>query len=149
MSYQETDHMMAHRFFSYHADTIGQNLFRFKGILSSRRKAGAPMEAKNRWDDMCSIIVDLGPVAKYPSLTKISGPEHPRYGEFVLRNAARDTCSVEGLFYELTEERSETTATFMFHINRVDVELVEPNVLSIHILQVRLSTLPREISSKP
>lgn len=89
---------------------------------------------------MCSIIVDLGPVTKYPSLTTISGPEHPRYGEFVLRNAARDTRSVEDLFYELTEERSDTTATFMFHINRVDVELVDPNVLSIHILQVRPST---------
>jgi hypothetical protein len=128
--------MMAHQFFSSHADAVGRELFRFRGIFSLRRNADTAAQAKIAWDDICSILVDLGPVAKYPSLTKISGLEHPRYNEFVVRNAASDTHAVEHLFYELPGEHDETTTTFIFHINQVDVEVVEPIVLSVHILQV-------------
>lgn len=136
--YEEADHMMVHHFFTSHADAVGRDLLRFRGILQSRRSPEMIPKANTTWKEICSVIVDLGPVARYPSLIKMSGPEHPRYGEFVLRNAARDTQSVESLFYELSEERTDTTATFIFHLNRVDVELVEPNVLSIHILQVNI-----------
>ena len=128
--------MMAHQFFSSHADAVGRELFRFRGIFASRRNPETVSQAKVAWDDICSILVDLGPVAKYPSLTKFSGLEHPRYNEFVLRNAARDPKSVEPLFYELLRERDESTSTFIFHINQVDVEIIEPHVLSVHILQV-------------
>jgi len=94
------------------------------------------LQAKVAWDDICSTLVDLGPVAKYPSLTKFSGPEHPRYNEFVLCNAVRDPKTVEHLFYELLRERDESTSTFIFHINQVDVKIIEPHILSVHILQV-------------
>ena len=128
---------MAHQFFSSHADAVGLELFRLRGIFLPRKSNETAARAKVAWDDICSILVDLGPVTKYPSLTKASGLEHPRYNEFVLRNAARDVKTVVHLFYELPTERDESTSTFIFHINQVDVELIEPSVLSIHILQVR------------
>jgi len=68
--------MLAHQFFS-HAGAMGRELFRFRGIFASRRNAETVSQAKIAWDDIRSILVDLGPVAKYPSLTKFSGLKHP------------------------------------------------------------------------
>lgn len=133
--YSEVDHMVAHQFFSAHTDEIGRDLLRSRGA-SSRRGRVAPSQAKPAWDELCSVLVDLGPLPKYPSLVPLAGMDHSGYVQFYLHNASRDTRKVKHLFHKVDPVPGSTFFTYLFHLNQVDVEVMDHVVLLVHILSV-------------
>ncbi|KAF8300138.1 hypothetical protein DL93DRAFT_2173457 [Clavulina sp. PMI_390] len=146
--YEEADHIICHQFFASHADAVGQTVLRFRGIFASRRSRRAMDIAKASWDELCSVLVDLGPLPKYPTVTKKSGFEHPRFAEFLMRNANRDITSVENLFVLVPEETNDNEATFLFRLNQVDAEVLEPHALWYHILSMLANETVNETDPK-
>jgi hypothetical protein len=89
----DTDIIVLHRFFHTHADKIG------KELLSMRKSSGEKAAiGKRAWDELCALLVDLGPPLEAPKLTGLKSNTHQDYMELMLRNADRDTSTVSHLF---------------------------------------------------
>lgn len=132
-SYEEADHLMAHRFISYNTAEIGSGIYRFRPDLGSRQFM---QKAKVVWDEVCSILVDLGPVARYPILATTSGNDHLKFREFMIRYGMVQTHDVEHLFEAIPGDDPQRNVTFIFHLSRIDREVLNPVQLCAHILLV-------------
>lgn len=89
----ETDVIVLHRFFHTHADKIGKELLSMRKSSSEKAAIG-----KRAWDELCALLVDLGPPLEAPKLTSLKSKEHQEYMRLMQRNADRDTSPVSHLF---------------------------------------------------
>ena len=108
----DTDAVVLHRFFHKHADKIGKELLSFSKPspeADSRSVAG-----KQVWDEICALLVDLGPPMDAPRLSLLTSDKHKEYSDLMARQANRITASVEGLFIE-TDVRVRVCSSSIYH----------------------------------
>ena len=94
----DTDAVVLHRFFHKHADKVGKEL-----LSCSKPSSGGnstSVAGKQVWDQLCVLLVDLGPPMDAPRLSNLTFDEHKEYSDLMARQANRNTASVEGLFIE-------------------------------------------------
>ena len=95
----DTDAIVLHRFFHKHADKIGTELLSFSNPPSPEGDS-TNVTGKQVWDELCALLVDLGPPMDAPRLSHLTSDEHKEYADLMARQANRNTASVEGLFIE-------------------------------------------------
>jgi hypothetical protein len=128
-----------HRFFHKHADKIGKELLSF----SKPSLEGDPpsVAGKQAWDELCALLVDLGPPMDTPRISHLRSNEHSEYSELMDRQANRSTASVEDLFIE-TDARVHSTllqdraAVFVLRLSGIDVENLDIELFMYHIFKV-------------
>lgn len=108
----DTDAVVLHRFFHKHADKIGKELLSFS--KPSSEADSASLAGKQVWDEICTLLVDLGPPMDAPRLSHLTSDEHKEYSDLMARQANRVTASVEGLFIE-TDVRVRVCSSSIYH----------------------------------
>ncbi|KAF8324598.1 uncharacterized protein EI90DRAFT_3157325 [Cantharellus anzutake] len=132
--YDETDHMLLHKFMQKNADSIGKDLLRSRDSPIHQLGAVTHQQGKMAWDNLCGALVEIGAPPKITPPPDLSSAQHDLYLNFLLRNAVKWTGNVEPLFLDLDETAADET-TFLFRLGRINVEKIDVHVLIIHIFR--------------
>lgn len=97
MAYDETDHLLLHRFFRVHADKIGKELLSYTGA-SARDPEHASAGGKQTWDVLCATLVEIGDPQEIPPPNGTSSAQNTRFKEFLAKNGHRNTDGVRDIF---------------------------------------------------
>lgn len=98
MAYDETDHMILHRFFRTNADKVGKELLSYPGHPSSRESEPASASGKQTWDVLCATLVEIGEPLEIPRPTPLGAAQHMRFRDFIQRNGQRNMDGVKDIF---------------------------------------------------
>jgi len=98
ITYDDTDTIVLHRFFSKHADKVGKELLSF--LKPSIEGDASAINGKRAWDALCSALVDLGQPIEVPRLSVLSSAEHREYLDLVARYDRADVIAVRDIFVE-------------------------------------------------
>jgi hypothetical protein len=98
VTYDDTDTIVLHRFFSKHADKVGKELLSF--MKPSAEGDPSTINGKRAWDALCSALVDLGQPIEVPRLSAMSSLEHREYLDLVARYDRADVTAVRDIFVE-------------------------------------------------
>jgi hypothetical protein len=98
VTYDDTDTIVLHRFFSKHADKVGKELLSF--MKPSAEGDPSAINGKRAWDALCSALVDLGQPIEVPRLSAMSSAEHREYLDLVARYDRADVTAVRDIFVE-------------------------------------------------
>lgn len=98
MAYDETDHMILHRFFRNNADKIGKELLSYPSHPSSRESEQASASGKQTWDVLCATLVEIGEPLEIPRPTPLNAAQHLRFRDFIQRNGQRNMDGVKDIF---------------------------------------------------
>jgi hypothetical protein len=98
VTYDDTDTIVLHRFFSKHADKVGKELLSF--MKPSAEGDASTINGKRAWDALCSALVDLGQPIEVPRLSAMSSLEHREYLDLVARYDRADVTAVRDIFVE-------------------------------------------------
>jgi hypothetical protein len=98
VTYDDTDTIVLHRFFSKHADKVGKELLSF--MKPSAEGDPSTINGKRAWDVLCSALVDLGQPIEVPRLSAMSSLEHREYLDLVARYDRADVTAVRDIFVE-------------------------------------------------
>ena len=98
ITYDDTDTIVLHRFFSKHADKVGKELLSF--MKPSAEGDPSAINGKRAWDALCSALVDLGQPIEVPRLSAMSSSEHREYLDLVARYDRADVTAVRDIFVE-------------------------------------------------
>lgn len=98
ITYDDTDTIVLHRFFSKHADKVGKELLSF--MKPSAEGDASTINGKRAWDALCSALVDLGQPIEVPRLSAMSSLEHREYLDLVARYDRADVTAVRDIFVE-------------------------------------------------
>jgi hypothetical protein len=98
VTYDDTDTIVLHRFFSKHADKVGKELLSF--MKPSAEGDPSTINGKRAWDVLCSALVDLGQPIEVPRLSAMSSSEHREYLDLVARYDRADVTAVRDIFVE-------------------------------------------------
>lgn len=98
VTYDDTDTIVLHRFFSKHADKVGKELLSF--MKPSAEGDPSAINGKRAWDALCSALVDLGQPIEVPRLSAMSSSEHREYLDLVTRYDRADVAAVRDIFVE-------------------------------------------------
>jgi neurofibromin 1 len=149
ITYDDTDTIVLHRFFSKHADKVGKELLSF--MKPSAEGDPSAINGKRSWDALCSALVDLGQPIEVPRLSVLSSSEHREYLDLVSRYDRADVTVVRDIFVEagagkvipLSGVRStlldcfqDEQARFVFFVSKLDVETLDIELLLYHIFKV-------------
>lgn len=93
----DTDIIVLHRFFDKHADKIGKELL---SISKPSETDSSAITGKRAWDNLCTLLVDLGPALEIPKLSSMSTSDHPGYLQVMSHFLNRSTDSVAEIFIE-------------------------------------------------
>jgi hypothetical protein len=98
ITYDDTDTIVLHRFFSKHADKVGKELLSI--MKPSAEGDPSAINGKRAWDALCSALVDLGQPIEVPRLSAMSSLEHREYLDLVARYDRADVTAVRDIFVE-------------------------------------------------
>ena len=98
ITYDDTDTIVLHRFFSKHADKVGKELLSF--MKPSAEGDISAINGKRAWDALCNALVDLGQPIEVPRLSAMSSSEHWEYLDLVARYDRADVTAVRDIFVE-------------------------------------------------
>jgi len=98
VTYDDTDTIVLHRFFSKHADKVGKELLSF--MKPSAEGDPSTINGKRAWDVLCSALVDLGQPIEVPRLSAMSSSGHREYLDLVARYDRADVTAVRDIFVE-------------------------------------------------
>jgi hypothetical protein len=98
VTYDDTDTIVLHRFFSKHADKVGKELLSF--MKPSTEGDPSTINGKRSWDVLCSALVDLGQPIEVPRLSAMSSLDHREYLDLVARYDRADVTAVRDIFVE-------------------------------------------------
>jgi hypothetical protein len=112
ITYDDTDTIVLHRFFSKHADKVGKELLSF--MKPSAEGDPSAINGKRAWDALCSALVDLGQPIEVPRLSAMSSPEHREYLDLVARYDRADVTAVRDIFVETSVGKVITIVLFCF-----------------------------------
>ena len=101
--YDETDHMLLHKFMQKNADNIGKDLLRSRDSPIHQLAPVTHQQGKVAWDNLCGVLVEIGVPPRISPPPDLSSGQHRLYLNFLLRNAVKWTGNVEPLFLELDE----------------------------------------------
>ncbi|KAG9027475.1 Ras GTPase activating protein ira2 [Tulasnella sp. JGI-2019a] len=135
MAYDETDHLLLHRFFRVHADKIGKELLSYTGT-PSRDLEHSSVGGKQTWDVLCATLVEIGDPQEIPSPNGSSG-QNPRFKEFLLKNGHRNTDGVRDIF--LVSMDPHDHPVFILSLHKLNVETVDLELLTCHIFKTMLA----------
>ncbi|KAF9266130.1 hypothetical protein L218DRAFT_1016740 [Marasmius fiardii PR-910] len=143
MTTDDTDIIVLHRFFDKHADKIGKELLSIsKPSLEGDNSAA---NGKNAWDNLCTLLVDLGPPLEVPKMSALSSNEHPDYLNLMDRYANKNTSSVQDVFLEtVLPADADNTGFFVLRFNKIDVEALDLELLMYHIFKILQSPKYKE-----
>jgi hypothetical protein len=132
----ETDVVVLHRYFEKHADKIGKELLSHSKTNPDLDTMAVP--GKRAWDQLCALLVDLGPSPEPPRLSSLNSSVHPEYKELMARFAHRNTDEVSHLFAKGDPHHlfPGDRALFVLHLAKIDVEAVEIELLVYYIFKV-------------
>jgi hypothetical protein len=91
--------MLLHRFFSVNADKVGKELLSVSGSTSGEADSHL-ITAKQIWDNLCGVLVEIAPMVEIPRPSAIPASQHIRFQEFIQRNSHRNTDGVRDIFLE-------------------------------------------------
>ncbi|KAL0070247.1 Ras GTPase activating protein ira2 [Marasmius tenuissimus] len=133
-STDDTDIIVLHRFFDKHADKIG------KELLSISKPVGEgdnlATNGKNAWDNLCTLLVDLGPPLEVPRMSTMNSSDHLDYLNLIERYANKATNSVQEVFLETVPPmKPSEPAFFVLRFNKIDVEALDLELLMYHIFK--------------
>ena len=149
ITYDDTDAIVIHRFFSKHADKVGKELLSF--LKPSAEGDASAINGKRAWDALCSALVDLGQPIEVPRLPVSSSAEHREYLNLVAQYDRADVTAVRDIFVEassgkvvafyvtrdhLLEYFQDEQARFVFFVSMLDVETLDTELLLYHIFKV-------------
>ncbi|KAH9981838.1 hypothetical protein BJV74DRAFT_778311 [Russula compacta] len=137
VSYDDTDTIVLHRFFSKHADKVGKELLSF--MKPSAEGDPSAINGKRAWDVLCSALVDLGQPIEVPRLSAMSSMEHREYLDLVARYDRADVTAVRDIFVETAAGKDEP-AIFVFFVSKLDVETLDIELLLYHIFKTLTPT---------
>uniref|UniRef100_A0A0W0FVQ0 Ras-GAP domain-containing protein n=1 Tax=Moniliophthora roreri TaxID=221103 RepID=A0A0W0FVQ0_MONRR len=129
----DTDLIVLHRFFDKHADKIGKELLSISKPSVDGDTSAA--NGKNAWDNLCTLLVDLGSPLEVPRTSSLGSSEHPEYKDLMKRHANKVTDLVHDIFLETVEDVHDT-AYFVLRFNKIDVEALDVELLMYHIFKV-------------
>jgi neurofibromin 1 len=98
ITYDDTDTIVLHRFFSKHADKVGKELLSF--MKPSAEGDLSMINGKRSWDALCSALVDLGQPIEVPRLSAMSSLDHREYLDLMARYDRADVTAVRDIFVE-------------------------------------------------
>jgi hypothetical protein len=98
VTYDDTDTIVLHRFFSKHADKVGKELLSL--MKPSAEGDPSTINGKRAWDALCSALVDLGQPIEVPRLSAMSSLDHREYLDLVSRYDRADVAAVRDIFVE-------------------------------------------------
>lgn len=98
ITYDDTDTIVLHRFFSKHADKVGKELLSF--MKPSAEGDPSMINGKRSWDALCSALVDLGQPIEVPRLSAMSSLDHREYLDLMARYDRADVTAVRDIFVE-------------------------------------------------
>ncbi|KAG8959528.1 Ras GTPase activating protein ira2 [Tulasnella sp. 419] len=133
-SYDETDHMMLHRFFHANADRVGKELLSYPGPSMPRDGEQPTSGGKQTWDVLCATLVEIGAPMEVPKPPMIPSSQHVRFQEFLQRNGHRNTESVREIFQE-TQTPSDRNPVFIISLHKLNVETIDLELLAAYIFK--------------
>ncbi|KAG8886533.1 Ras GTPase activating protein ira2 [Tulasnella sp. 331] len=136
MTYDETDHLLLHRFFRVHADKIGKELLSYSGASARDPEHSSP-GGKQTWDVLCATLVEIGDPQEIPPPNGASSVQSPRFKEFLVKNGHRNTDGVRDIF--LASVDPEEHPVFILSLHKLNVETVDLELLTCHIFKIMLS----------
>ncbi|KAF8270977.1 hypothetical protein EI94DRAFT_1797570 [Lactarius quietus] len=136
ITYDDTDTIVLHRFFSKHADKVGKELLSF--LKPTTEGDASAINGKRAWDALCSALVDLGQPIEVPRLSVSSSAEHREYLDLVARYDRADVTAVRDIFVEACAGKDEQ-ARFVFFVSMLDVETLDIELLLYHIFKTLTS----------
>ncbi len=110
ITYDDTDTIVLHRFFSKHADKVGKELLSF--LKPSTEGDASAINGKRAWDALCSALVDLGQPIEVPRLSVSSSTEHREYLDLVARYDRADVTAVRDILVEASAGKVVTIFWF-------------------------------------
>ncbi|KAJ7055100.1 hypothetical protein C8F01DRAFT_470816 [Mycena amicta] len=131
MTSDDTDIIVLHRYFHKHADKIGKELL---SLSKPSELDPTAMSGKHAWDELCGLLVELGTPLDIPKLSSASSTEHRDYLDLMARHAHRSTDSVKNIFLE-TDAPLDKPAVFLFCLSKIDVEVLDIELLMYHIFK--------------
>jgi hypothetical protein len=150
VTYDDTDTIVLHRFFSKHADKVGKELLSF--MKPSAEGDPSAINGKRAWDALCSALVDLGQPIEVPRLSAMSSSDHREYLDLVARYDRNDVTAVRDIFVEAGVGKviitiafvsslslstlQDEPARFVFFVSKLDVETLDIELLLYHIFKV-------------
>ncbi|KAH9030143.1 hypothetical protein EDB85DRAFT_1456161 [Lactarius pseudohatsudake] len=137
ITYDDTDTIVLHRFFSKHADKVGKELLSF--LKPSTEGDASAINGKRAWDALCSALVDLGQPIEVPRLSSLSSAAHREYLDLVARYDRTDVVAVRDIFVEASTGKDEQ-ARFVFFVSKLDVETLDIELLLYHIFKTLTSS---------
>ncbi|KAI0306901.1 hypothetical protein B0F90DRAFT_1915023 [Multifurca ochricompacta] len=136
VTYDDTDTIVLHRFFSKHADKVGKELLSF--LKPSIEGDASAINGKRAWDALCSALVDLGQPIEVPRLSILSSLEHREYLDLMARYDRADVTAVRDIFVEAGAGKDDQ-ARFVFFVSKLDVETLDIELLLYHIFKTLTS----------
>ncbi|KAI0265102.1 hypothetical protein BC834DRAFT_880157 [Gloeopeniophorella convolvens] len=136
VTYDDTDTIVLHRFFSKHADKVGKELLSF--LKPSAEGDASAINGKRAWDALCSALVDLGQPIEIPRLATLSSSEHREYLDLMSRYDRADVTTVREIFVEAAVSKGER-ARYVFFVSKLDVETLDIELLLYHIFKTLTS----------
>lgn len=137
ITYDDTDTIVLHRFFSKHADKVGKELLSF--LKPTIEGDASAINGKRAWDALCSALVDLGQPIEVPRLSVSSSSEHREYLDLIARYDRADVTAVRDIFVEASAGKDEQ-ARFVFFVSMLDVETLDIELLLYHIFKTLTPT---------
>ncbi|KAG8981934.1 Ras GTPase activating protein ira2 [Tulasnella sp. 425] len=139
MAYDETDHMILHRFFRTNADKVGKELLSYPGHPSSREAEPASASGKQTWDVLCATLVEIGEPLEIPRPTPLGAAQHMRFRDFIQRNGQRNMDGVKDIFLSPAGPLDRSPA-FILSLHKLNIETVDLELLAAFILKTLSSS---------
>ena len=104
MAYDETDHLLLHRFFRVNADKIGKELLSYPSA-PGRDPEIAGVSGKQTWDVLCATLVEIGDPEEIPPPTGPPLSQNMKFKDFLAKAAHRNTDGVRDIFVASGDNR--------------------------------------------
>ncbi|KIO22012.1 hypothetical protein M407DRAFT_28426 [Tulasnella calospora MUT 4182] len=139
MAYDETDHMILHRFFRTNADKVGKELLSYPNHPSSRESEQASASGKQTWDVLCATLVEIGEPLEIPRPTPLNATQHMRFRDFIQRNGQRNMDGVKDIFLSPAGPLDRSPA-FILSLHKLNIETVDLELLASFMLKTLSSS---------
>lgn len=105
----DTDGIVLHRFFDKHTDKIGKELLSTSKPVVEGDTSGVTVTGKRTWDNLCTLLVDLGAPLEAPKFTQLDSRQHGDFLDLKARYEGKSRASVEHFFVPIRRKVSLST----------------------------------------
>ncbi|GBE80125.1 hypothetical protein SCP_0213280 [Sparassis crispa] len=142
-TYDDTDTIVLHRILEKHADKVGKELLSLSKPPPDQQLTpegeASTANGKRLWDALCAALLELGQPLESPQVTESTSHAHREYLDLMSRYDYKDTTSVQDLFVKALTPQD--TAVFVLSVSKIDVEVLDIELLLYHIFKSLTSPL--------